>query len=319
MSISQCNDTYRDRYTPDYDDPNLGDAFDTRQVLVRYPRACDDETAGNADEPVGYHDDSFVRATLPTRSWHFLGLTERAGAAGRKSKWQRHPVGGEVYPGIASEVFVDAEPTLADAAGASHASYIRIENMFSKQPSAGRRAQALRVIESMGYVYHVPQATVRRTAAGFEVEIDVTNRGVVPFYYDWPVEVAAFTADAGNVADEPDEAPPATGAGPAAAPTTVPESEPAPPTGTGTGTHRSSRTGNPDRTDTDATWRSGRGCRATGMCCLRRQSDRCDGRVRGAVRGGSNASTAIRRMAAGSVRTTGSARRARPAAERRPA
>ena len=165
--------------------------FKTRKCLVRYPRKADANTAGTDTRPVGFHDDSFVRATLADKSWHFLGLMNRAGSRAT-NKWKDFPIGGEVYPQISGDVFVKAKPTFQECAEASHTTYMRIESMFSKRPAASRRDQAFREMRTMGYVYHASDVTLGRTSNGFSVDVRIRNRGVAPFYYDWPVELAVF-------------------------------------------------------------------------------------------------------------------------------
>ncbi len=41
----------------------------------------------------------------------------------------------------------------------------------------------------MGYELFVSQAEIRSADDQLSVRIDVINKGVAPFYYDWPVEV----------------------------------------------------------------------------------------------------------------------------------
>ena len=46
----------------------------------------------------------------------------------------------------------------------------------------------------MGYELHVSQAALSWTQGRIEVAVTVTNTGVAPFYYDWPVELGALAS-----------------------------------------------------------------------------------------------------------------------------
>jgi hypothetical protein len=47
----------------------------------------------------------------------------------------------------------------------------------------------------MGYELHVARAEVALAESRLAVALTVTNTGVAPFYYDWPVELAALDRD----------------------------------------------------------------------------------------------------------------------------
>ena len=48
----------------------------------------------------------------------------------------------------------------------------------------------------MGYVFHVPGVTLDAATAGaVSVKIELGNRGVAPFYFDWPAELALRAPD----------------------------------------------------------------------------------------------------------------------------
>ena len=40
----------------------------------------------------------------------------------------------------------------------------------------------------MGYEFHVPVVTVNQTKDAIQISVEVENRGVAPFYYDWRAE-----------------------------------------------------------------------------------------------------------------------------------
>jgi hypothetical protein len=47
----------------------------------------------------------------------------------------------------------------------------------------------------MGYELHVVGVALGLDADILDVSLTVTNTGVAPFYYDWPVQLAALDAD----------------------------------------------------------------------------------------------------------------------------
>ena len=46
----------------------------------------------------------------------------------------------------------------------------------------------------MGYEFFVSSATVTTTENKTDVELKIENRGVAPFYFDWPVEIGILDA-----------------------------------------------------------------------------------------------------------------------------
>jgi hypothetical protein len=116
--------------------------------------------------------------------------------AGATDKWKRHPIGGEIRPEAWGKVF-DAKPGDAQiqdfhtCVSQTHATWLMDSGMFSDGTSAEQRARAEREVGRMGYEFTVTQ--VRLTAK--EIEVTVGNRGVAPFYQDWPVELATITHD----------------------------------------------------------------------------------------------------------------------------
>jgi hypothetical protein len=61
--------------------------------------------------------------------------------------------------------------------------------MFQKQQMADRIQRAEEQARHMGYEFHVPGVTIGGLKDGkLMVEVEVENRGVAPFYYDWAPE-----------------------------------------------------------------------------------------------------------------------------------
>ena len=181
-------------------------AFSKTRILLRYPAGENDNSyAPNAKRDFGYHDDSFAWATLPTGEktdgWFFMTLMEKAGPDAVE-KWKFHPIGGEIRPEAWGKVF-DPEPGLAqiqnfhDCVEATHASWLMDSGIFkSTENIEERRKRAEAEVRRMGYEFHIPKATLDESEVGrLSVEIEVENRGVAPFYYDWPVEFGIMNGD----------------------------------------------------------------------------------------------------------------------------
>lgn len=170
-------------------------AFTKTRILLRYPAGPDSRSyAENTGRPFGYHDDSFGWATLDTGrtedAWFFEPMLRAARAA---SKWRRHPIGGEIRPELWSRSFTaDPHPDdqgFAECIERVHVSWLMDSGLFdSRIPlDQARRDRALKQSARMGYELHVSHAEWTNGTLTLTVE----NRGVAPFYYDWPVEVAA--------------------------------------------------------------------------------------------------------------------------------
>jgi hypothetical protein len=173
-------------------------AFRTTPILLRYPAGEGHHAhAPNAQRRFGYHDDSFAWATLDTGKnddhWFFVPALKAAGTDALE-KWQTQPVGGEIRPEAWGKVF-DVQPgdsriqDFRRCVQETHASWLLDSGMFAKKQDAGRILRAEALVRLMGYEYHVTAVTVTRPTEGMlRVRVDLVNRGVAPFYYDWPVE-----------------------------------------------------------------------------------------------------------------------------------
>jgi hypothetical protein len=173
-------------------------AFRITPILLRYPAGeSNPQYAKNAHRKFGYHDDSFAWATLETGkksdAWFFLPTLKAAGPDA-VAKWKTHPIGGEIRPEAWGQVF-DPKPgsskvqSFRDCVEATHASWLMDSGMFQKNPNATRRAQAEDQVRRLGYDFHLPGVTIEVGNAGkLTLQLEIENRGVAPFYYDWKPE-----------------------------------------------------------------------------------------------------------------------------------
>ena len=178
-------------------------AFKITPILLRYPAG--DNTWGkspNALRPFGYHDDSFAWATLDTGKkedgWFFMPAMKQAGQAALE-KWKTHPIGGEIRPEAWGKVF-DAQPgdkNIQDfnkCVDETHASWLMDSGMFVKQASPERKQRAELSVRRMGYEFYVPTCEVSRSGSRLSVKLELQNRGIAPFYYDWKAEYGLISA-----------------------------------------------------------------------------------------------------------------------------
>jgi hypothetical protein len=183
--------------------------FNKTKLVARYPAGTNDyRYADNGARAIGYHDDSFAWATVHTgrRSdeWFF---ETRLRSAQALAKWRSQPIGGEVRPEVWKCLF--DEPSCAPKGqefdrclAVTHASWLCNEGAFRSQIQGAARERAIEAARRMGYELHVVSAAISPASpAGFlPIAITVTNTGVAPFYYDWPVELAALNSQAKIVA-----------------------------------------------------------------------------------------------------------------------
>ncbi len=178
-------------------------AFKVTPILLRYPVGENDpKNAANAQLKFGYHDDSFAWATLDTgkkdKSWFYMPSLKTAGAAA-ESKWRIAPIGGEIRPEAWGEVF-DLEPSKPEiqsfrkSVEATHVSWLLDSGMFREKQDSGRIDRATSEVRRMGYEFYVPAVQIDKVRAGkLSVKVELVNRGVAPFYYNWPIEFGAVT------------------------------------------------------------------------------------------------------------------------------
>jgi Domain of unknown function (DUF4832) len=172
-------------------------AFQVTPILLRYPAGENTwGKASNAKRPFGYHDDSFAWATLDTGKkgddWFYVPALKHAGSEAVE-KWRRHPIGGEIRPEAWGKVF-DPQPgdkkiqDFRKCVDQTHVSWLMDTGMFREKPNDSRRERAEAEVRHMGYEFHVPVVRVSNNEDSLQIELEIVNRGVAPFYYDWPAE-----------------------------------------------------------------------------------------------------------------------------------
>jgi hypothetical protein len=184
-------------------------AFSQTRLLARYPAGPEDPRyADNSRRRIGYHDDSFAWATVhtgrPQDNWFFESRLRQARAT---DKWRTQPIGGEVRPELWDCLF--DEPSCAPpgqeferAVTTVHASWLAHQGLFRGPLDAATRTRTVRAAQRLGYELHVTDAvcTLAPPDGPLLVLLTVTNTGVAPFYYDWPVQLGAAN-DQGRIVD----------------------------------------------------------------------------------------------------------------------
>ena len=173
-------------------------SFRKTPVLLRYPAGDHDQAnAPNSRRSFGYHDDSFAWATLETGrkndDWFYLTALRKAGPAAL-DRWRTAPIGGEIRPELWSCLWTTKGCTkgqdFAQCVRETHASWL-MDSSTSRSLAPDDRERALAAAQSLGYELQVVHASVALTGRRVEVSVTITNRGVAPFYVDWPVRVMA--------------------------------------------------------------------------------------------------------------------------------
>ena len=175
----------RDRYMALY-----REAFPAAKLLVRRP------FRGAAGQGFGLYNDMTGHAG-DTAEW--LGWIENggwyegdpAGLSPMPDAWQTAPIGGELTSRIPMEQLLETglDQTLSLVKG-SHMSFLG-----PKTADAAYRTGYDAVLSALGYRLRVTEAAWRRVPGGMELTVTLANEGSAPFYWDWPVNLYAETAE----------------------------------------------------------------------------------------------------------------------------
>jgi hypothetical protein len=117
-------------------------------------------------------------------------------------KWRHEPMGGEVRPEVWDCLF--DEPSCAPpgqefdrCVEVTHVSWLSNEGVFRPGLQGAARERALRAAQRLGYELYLADAEPAFGDDHLRVTLTVTNTGVAPFYYDWPVELGVLDATGG--------------------------------------------------------------------------------------------------------------------------
>lgn len=172
------------------------DAFQTTRVLARYPYSASTTTLKNA---FGYHDDSFSYETLFEQDWDFWNLVTQNGL---QNIWQTNPIGGELYPPLQQDTsFWQYWPNqngqdFQTSVETTHASWLMNDRIYKYSlPDETASANALKAHKMLGYtLYNSAVQLADSPAASLQVNVKLQNKGVAPFYYNWPVEFGVVSS-----------------------------------------------------------------------------------------------------------------------------
>ncbi|HMP84169.1 MAG TPA: DUF4832 domain-containing protein [Verrucomicrobiota bacterium] len=169
-------------------------AFTKTRFLLRQPHGTNP-----GSRPMGYHDDSFAYSTIDPPEWHFLGTLK---AAGETNKWRTQPIGGEIRPEIQSCLW-DANTSgcpipaqnYNQCVDMTHATWMLNHEAFEPGFNGTKKDRAIAGAQRLGYEFHVTNVTFAAQAGTTSIGVALRNRGIAPFYHDWPVELAALLDD----------------------------------------------------------------------------------------------------------------------------
>ncbi|MBN2737345.1 MAG: DUF4832 domain-containing protein [Spirochaetales bacterium] len=161
-------------------------SFKKTALLMRLPHPHAEFTR------IGFHDDSFAFSTLPPTDWHFWPQLK---AARLEDAWKTRPIGGEVRPEIQQILWKSPNRVPEDyhlAVRTTHASWLinqaPFEPDFKAWPSVAKN-RAIAGSLALGYDFFVSQISlVEKKPMDFQLDVEIQNLGVAPFYYQWPLE-----------------------------------------------------------------------------------------------------------------------------------
>ena len=168
-------------------------AFARTKLLVRRPAGTNP-----TGRRFGYHDDSFVYETIDPPSWMFLGLLKDAGET---DKWRTQPIGGEVRPEVQPCMWdpnqtncVPPGQEFSNCVALTHASWMLNQAAFAPGFTGSQQSLAVAGSSMLGYELYIPNASLVDASVSepLTTSLQVWNKGVAPFYYDWPVQLAAL-------------------------------------------------------------------------------------------------------------------------------
>ncbi|MCM8537564.1 MAG: DUF4832 domain-containing protein [Lentisphaeraceae bacterium] len=158
----------------------FSESFKTTKFLLRYPYTMD------KDFLCGLHDDSFAKSTLPEKNedWHFLREIRNHKLEGL---WKTQPIGGELYPLFQKKMWnekpLKQAQNFRDCVSATHCSWLINDALFHGKWTEAQKIKASN--NSLGYSFRLHAFKLKNGL----LKVKISNSGVAPFYYKWPVEV----------------------------------------------------------------------------------------------------------------------------------
>ena len=169
----------REAYIRDY-----LEAFSKTHLMMRRPF----QTA--AKEKMGLFNDMAgdVDATLEWLDWIENGgayQEEESGLSAMAEAWKQAPVGGELTTSRTPERLLSQPETLLRLFRLSHTAWIG-PNSFAEVRNRNLQSALDTVLSGIGSRLRITEAHLE----GTRLSLEVTNDGIAPFYYDWPLAVA---------------------------------------------------------------------------------------------------------------------------------
>ena len=168
----------------------FGESFKRTKFLLRYP------DMGVKDVSCGFHDDSFAFATLkhPKKDWYFLSRVQKAGV---QESWKSQPIGGEIYPPLQKKIWNENSPknseSFSQCVKDSHCSWLINDEIFYGKWPQDKIERAQKASISLGYDLYISRFKYEDGT----LSVEISNKGVAPFYYPWALELV--NPESGNV------------------------------------------------------------------------------------------------------------------------
>jgi hypothetical protein len=181
-------------------------AFRQTPVLLRYPTGHNHKAlASNVGRCFGYHDDSFAWSTLetgpPKQDWVFKARLSKMGSDGL-NRWKTAPIGGEIRPELWPCLWKDSGcgtgQDFTRCVAETHASWL-MDSSTSYPMSPEERRRAITAASSLGYEFEIVEAGLESFPSGIRVRITLHNRGVAPFYANWPIWLQVVPTEGATV------------------------------------------------------------------------------------------------------------------------
>lgn len=175
------------------------ESFTHTKVMARYPNS-----PGLPDfSAIGFHDDSLTEDTI--NSLKTSDFCTRMATAGLTDRWKTGVIGGEFRPEN-QEPFIDGTKykdyyqDYDDCMNAVHLTWLLFSKAFDKSLTSAQKTMLWNASNAMGYDLTVTSAsalcTASPNAAGtLTASVTIENKGIAPFYYDWPVKLALLSGN----------------------------------------------------------------------------------------------------------------------------